>query len=148
MVDHRRIPDADWRTIVGSVPLVSVDLVVEIGDGILLGKRRNEPAKDTWFVPGATVFKDEPRREAVHRVADEELGVEVSIVEELGTFEHFYDAAAVAGVDSKHYLATAYHVHPTTEEFVPDDQHSALEVFTSPPADAHPYVTPYFDVLS
>jgi colanic acid biosynthesis protein WcaH len=50
------IPDDEWCTIVANVPLVSVDLVIEHDDGVLLGKRENEPAKNEWVVPGGTVF--------------------------------------------------------------------------------------------
>ncbi|QIO20876.1 NUDIX domain-containing protein [Haloarcula sp. JP-L23] len=73
------IPDEEWKTIVQSVPLVSVDLVVRTGEGIVLLKRTNEPAKGEWFVPGGRVRKGERLREAVHRVARTELGVDVTI---------------------------------------------------------------------
>lgn len=50
--------------------------------------------------------KTNPRTDAVHRVANEELGEPVVIDDRLGTYEHFYETAAADGVDSKHYLAT------------------------------------------
>ena len=102
------ISDEDWRTIVANVPIVSVDLVVRREGGVLLGRRTNEPAKGAWFVPGGRVRKGETRREAVHRVASEELGSDVEIVESLGAFEHQYETADVDNVDSKHYLANGY----------------------------------------
>ena len=64
------ISDDEWETIVANVPLVSVDLVIKHDDGVLLGKRENEPGKGEWFVPGGTVFKNEPRTNAVHCVAN------------------------------------------------------------------------------
>ena len=105
------IPDDEWRTIVANVPLVSVDLVIEHDGGVLLGKRENDPAKGEWFVPGGTVFKNERRIEAVHRVAEEELGESVVVDDCLGTSEHLYDTAETDGIDSKHYLATGYRCH-------------------------------------
>jgi colanic acid biosynthesis protein WcaH len=147
---EKPIPQEQWETIVANVPLVSVDLVIEHDGGILLGKRENEPAKGEWFVPGGTVLKNERRTEAVHRVADEELGASVGIDECLGTYEHFYDTSEIEGVDSKHYLATGYRCHfergnPVIAE---DEQHSALELFR-PPFDRefHPYVERYLDAL-
>ena len=143
--DDRWIPDDDWRTIVANVPLVSVDLVIEHDGGVLLGKRENEPAKGEWFVPGGTVHKNEPRTDAVHRVANEELGESVVIDDCLGTYEHFYETADVDGVDSKHYLATAYRCHFERDdpEIVGDDQHSAFQVFRPPFENLHPYVERY-----
>ncbi|WP_348611585.1 GDP-mannose mannosyl hydrolase [Halobaculum rarum] len=147
--EEKPIPPSEWQAIVENVPLVSVDLVVEHDGGILLGKRENEPAKGEWFVPGGTVLKNESRTEAVHRVAKEELGESVVIDECLGTYEHFYDTSEIVGVDSKHYVATAYRCHLEHDEpdFSGDDQHSALDVFHPPFNDLHPYVERYLDDL-
>ena len=111
------------------MPIVSVDLVISHDEGVLLGRRTNEPAKGYWFVPGGRVYKGETRREAAHRVAREELGVEVEIVESLGAFEHRYDTADVPGVDAKHYLANGYVVEVVDGEVEPDTQHEAVRVF-------------------
>ena len=128
-MDDTWISADDWETIVASVPIVSVDLVISHDEGVLLGRRTNEPAKGYWFVPGGRVYKGETRREAVHRVAREELGVEVEIVESLGAFEHRYDTADVPGVDAKHYLANGYVVEIVDGEVEPDTQHEAVRVF-------------------
>ena len=62
-------------------------------------------------MPGGTVLKNEAQTEAVHRVAEEEIGVSVIIDDYLGTYEHFCDISEIEGVDSKHYVATAYRCH-------------------------------------
>ena len=137
------IPEDDYRVIAENVPIVSVDLLVHHQSGIVLGKRQNEPAKDEWFVPGGTVLKDESRMQAVHRVAKEELGLDVVVDEVLGTYEHFYDEAATSGVNSKQYLATAYIVTPHSGLLEPDNQHESLRVFTEPFPELHDYVGRY-----
>lgn len=147
MTDHRPIPADEYRTIAKNVPVVSVDLLVHHAGGLVLGKRQNEPAKDEWFVPGGTVLKGEQRREAVHRVAREELGVDVTIDRELGVYDHFYQVAASEGLDSKQYLATAYVVTPIGTEFEPDDQHAELRTFDSPFPELHEYVQGYINEL-
>jgi len=150
-MDDTWISAADWHTIVASVPIVSVDLVISHDEGVVLGRRTNEPAKGYWFVPGGRVYKGETRREAVHRVASEELGVDVEIVESLGAFEHRYDTADVPGVDSKHYLANGYVMEIVGGEAVvdseleSDDQHEAVQVFREPPESCHEYVRDYVE---
>jgi colanic acid biosynthesis protein WcaH len=147
--EEKPILPSEWRAIVENVPLVSVDLVIEHDGGVLLGKREIEPAKGEWFVPGGTVLKNEVRTEAVHRVAEEELGESVFIDDCLGTYEHFYDTSEIEGVDSKHYVATAYRcqLEHDDPDLSGDDQHSMLEVFHPPLNDLHPYVERYLDAL-
>lgn len=141
------IPDDAWRSIVEYMPIPSVDLLVISDGGLLLGKRQNEPVRGEWFVPGGTVTKNERLEAAVQRVAAEELGTGVSVLERLGTYEHFYDTADVEGVSSKHYVATAFVVEPDSTDFQSDDQHSELRVFRPPFDDLHPYVRRYGSAL-
>ena len=144
-MDDGWIPADDWRTIVANVPIVSVDLVIRRDGGVLLGRRTNEPAKGYWFVPGGRVLKGETRREAVHRVAEAELGIDVEIVESLGAFEHVYDTSDVDGVDTKHYLANGYVVDVVGGDVDPDAQHDGFRVFRSAPEPCHEYVAAYVD---
>ena len=142
------IPADEWEVIVRHVPIVSVDLVVCSPDGVVLGKRVNEPAKDEWFVPGGRVHKHERLTEAVHRIADQELGVdEVRIQESLGAYEHLYDTSDVEGSDGKHYLANGFVIETDTglEEMTLDDQHGGLRAFAPDelPTDLHEYTAAY-----
>lgn len=144
---QHQFPDEEWKIIVKNIPIVSVDLLVRVDDGLVLGKRQNEPARGEWFVPGGTVFKKERLRDAAHRVARDELGAEITIDRCLGSYEHFYDTADVDGVDGKHYLATAFVVHPDDEAIEPDDQHSDIRAFSPPFPEFHPYVDRYLNDL-
>lgn len=148
--DDRWIPVDKWKTIVDSVPIVSVDLVIKYKDGVLLGLRENKPAKGEWFVPGGTVFKNERLTEAVHRVAETEVGCDVEIQEQLGVFEHFYDTSDVDCVDSKHYLANGFAVEPPKDQHIEisDSQHSQLRVAEPPFDDLHPYVQRYLEEIT
>ena len=147
MTDNRPISPDEYAIITEHVPIVSVDLLINHEGGILLGKRCNEPAKGEWFVPGGTVLKGESRRQALHRVAREELSCDVTIDEKLGVYDHFYDAAEMDGVDSKQYLATAYLVTPRKRSFQPDDQHADFQTFHEPFKDLHQYVARYINDL-
>ena len=143
----RWIPAEKWEVIVENVPIVSVDLVVKYEGGVLLGLRKNEPAKGEWFVPGGTVLKNERLVEAVQRVAKTELGCKVEIVERLGAYEHFYETSEVEGVDSKHYVANAFVVEPVAEVEATDDQHAEIRTFKPPFEDLHPYVERYLETV-
>ncbi|MFB6165160.1 MAG: NUDIX domain-containing protein [Haloarculaceae archaeon] len=147
---ENRIPADDWATVVRSVPIVSVDLVVLVGDGVVLGKRTNEPAKGEWFVPGGRVHKHERLDEAVHRIAREELDTDVTIERQLGVYGHFYDTADVPDADGKHYVPIGYLVSAekvTAGDLQADDQHADLRLFDPPfdDLDLHPYVEQYLD---
>lgn len=137
------IPDEEWATIVENVPIVSVDLVVECPEGIVLGKRANEPAKGEWFVPGGRVRKGERLEETVHRIAQEELNIDIEIQESLGTFQHFYETSEVGR--EKHYVAHGFHVWTETADFDLDEQHADVDVFEIVPSNLHKYVQMYLD---
>ena len=138
------IADEDWATIVSNVPIVSVDLVVLTDDGVVLARRQNQPAKGEWFVPGGRVHKGERLEAAVHRVAREELGIEVEIVESLGVYEHLYSESDVTDSGGKHYLANGFVVRTTDEPRIGDSQHGAVRRFEDLPKGAHPYVEAYW----
>ena len=47
-----------FSSIIENTPLISIDLVVKNHENkILLGKRINKPAYNSWFVPGGRIYK-------------------------------------------------------------------------------------------
>lgn len=71
--------------------LLAVDAVVfgytkEEGVSILLVKRKYEPFKSAWALPGGFVKKDESLEEAVERELVEETGVKINYLEQLYSF--------------------------------------------------------------
>jgi colanic acid biosynthesis protein WcaH len=142
-MSDERLPDDEWRTVVRNVPIVSVDLVVRHEGGVVLGRRENDPARGEWFVPGGRVRKDEPLVDAVHRVARDELGVEVTVERRLGAYEHFWEESEFDDVATKHYLANGFVVRTTGGTLTTDDQHASLRTVEPPVPDLHPYVEAY-----
>ncbi|MFB6216765.1 MAG: NUDIX domain-containing protein [Candidatus Aenigmatarchaeota archaeon] len=131
------IPEGLYQEIIGNMPVPCVDLVVECRSGVLLCYRKNQPAKDSWYIPGGRVKKGETLEEAVHRVADEELGVEVEIKEQIGTFDLMFE---VGNFDlPEHNITTVFHVKPKAEDFKSDDQHRDKRVFGEFPDGIHRY---------
>ncbi|MFZ9336231.1 MAG: biopolymer transporter ExbD [Burkholderiaceae bacterium] len=60
IVEREPLPENLFRSVVAHAPLVAIDLVVQDRQRrVLLGWRRNPPARGYWFVPGGRVRKDE-----------------------------------------------------------------------------------------
>ena len=104
----------DFASVIRLTPLVSIDLIIRAPDRrVLVGRRKNEPAKDTLFVPGSRITKNETLAKAFERIAREELGIQLRIQQAKfrGAFEHFYatNRFEVAGFGT-HYIVLAYEV--------------------------------------
>ncbi|WP_367175840.1 NUDIX domain-containing protein [Haloarcula rubripromontorii] len=140
------IPQETFATCLDNMPQPCVDLVVEYEGGILLTRRQKEPAKGEWFWPGSRLYKGERLDDAAHRIAREELGLNLVTVEQLGISEHFWETSAVDGVDTRHTIPVVYRVEPEGDQSVTlGEQHDATQVVTAPPEGANRYVTEYFE---
>ena len=145
--------------LVRGLPLVSVDLVlVRGGTEILLGLRTNRPAQGSWFVPGGRILKDEPRADALKRVAARELGIaDVAGLKPqlLGVFEHFYPDCFAGDIGvSTHYVVIAHRIDVAPDFDVPgcDNQHAELRWWPIAEAaantDVHRYTRDYLPLLA
>lgn len=143
-VHSERIPDDEFAEFLKQMPQVSVELVVQVDGGVLLAKRCNEPAAGEWFWPGTRLYKGESLVHAAHRLAEEELGVEVDLGEKLGVYSHFWDTGALSGVDSTHtvnvvFLASVSEI----SSFDLDEQHANYKIVENIEPDHHQYVKQY-----
>ncbi len=68
-------------------PLVGVGAVVWNGQQVLLERRGQPPAQDTWALPGGLIELGETAEEAVVREVREECGIEIRPGPVLGLFE-------------------------------------------------------------
>lgn len=125
----------------------SVDLVVMYSGGVVLGRRSNEPAKGSWFLPGGRLQKGERLEETVHRVAEEEVGLEVTIRQQTAVHDHFYDVHDVDGVVTKQYVSHGFLVEAAagSSPVAADDQHDEVKVFFDRPKYCHEYVAAHLD---
>ena len=142
-----------FAQVVKNAPMVSIDLILQDAqDRIFLGRRRNQPAKGKWFVPGGRIRKGERLDQALRRIVGEELGVDsiLSDVQFVGVFEHFYEEnfASEAGFGT-HFVVLAHKLvleSPLTN--LPPEQHfeyrwwKIAELIKSP--RVHPYTKAYF----
>ena len=121
--------DEEFLRIVDATPLVSIDLIVRNEHGqALLGKRLNRPAKDSWFVPGGRIRKNETVRQALARISQRELGTAITDAKLVGVFDHFHEDNFLGAPDvSTHYVVLGFAATlPAAQELAPDDQHSEL----------------------
>ncbi|SIT42848.1 GDP-mannose mannosyl hydrolase [Paraburkholderia ribeironis] len=124
------LTQSDFLDVVRLTPLVAIDLIVSDADGrVLLGHRRNRPARGTWFVPGGRIQKNETLDAAFARIADAELGLANltrAAARFEGVFEHHYsDNFAAEPHVSTHYIVLAYALSLTSAAPIGRlDQHS------------------------
>jgi 8-oxo-dGTP pyrophosphatase MutT (NUDIX family) len=64
---------AELDTVIRLAPLIAIDLIIRNArDEVLLGLRKNEPAKGRYFVPGGVILKNERLAEAFARLIKNE----------------------------------------------------------------------------
>jgi colanic acid biosynthesis protein WcaH len=148
-----RLDPGTFLKIVELTPLVSIDLIIYNENGqVLLGYRKNRPARDSWFVPGGKILKDERIPTAIRRISISELGLELDplLARFKGVFEHLYpdNFTGKEGI-STHYIVLAHEFRlPPGARVRGDDQHSELrwwnvaELLAAP--DVHENTKGYF----
>jgi len=127
MANEKWLSEEIFKCVVEHVTLVSIDLIVENKNSeILLGRRKNRPAKDFLFVPGGRILKGETISEAFRRITLSELGKEISIssAKFIGVFEHFYDDSFFGNDVSTHYVVLAYKISNVDNLDLPRSQHT------------------------
>jgi colanic acid biosynthesis protein WcaH len=156
-VDHRRIDDADFAHVVRYAPLVSIDLLMsDPANRFLVCLRRNEPARDSYFVPGGRVRKNETLAAAFARILLAETGIpaDLSAAKFAGVYEHFYQTSHLGGAaNGTHYVSLAYSLRiDSSATIAMDDQHSAMRWLTVPELlsapDVHHYTKAFFQNVS
>jgi colanic acid biosynthesis protein WcaH len=145
-VHDERIPEGVFADYVDRLPQVCVEVVVTHDGGVLLVRRTNQPAEGEWFWPGSRLRKGERLGTAARRVAQEELGLEVSVDRRLGVQEHFWNSASPEGADSRHTVNVVYEASPVGGlEVTLDDQHDGWRLLRASESSLHEYVCEYLD---
>lgn len=161
----RRAPCAPrvlFESAVAALPLVSVDWVLTNPAGeLLVGRRLNAPARDTWFTPGGRIRKGEALRVAMRRVAREELGAPIPLAEAMvqraaamGAWDHFYPDSAFSPTVPTHYVnlpfaATLSEAEVESLRLPVGEQHGHWRWISLAQAaqEVHAHVQPYVEWL-
>lgn len=84
----KKLPTELFNEIYRQVPRLCVEVIIHISQGIVLTKRLIPPCIGMWHIPGGTVLFSEKLEEAVNRVANEEIGVDIKIKNMIGIIEY------------------------------------------------------------
>lgn len=128
------LPESTFLKMVELMPLIAIDLILENPetDSVLLGFRKNEPAKDYWFVPGGRIYKNEPFTQALARIFQQELGIPYKgSYEIVGVYDHFYNNCFYEPnpyYTNTHYVVIAVRIKlDDSTPIFPDRQHSEFK---------------------
>ena len=109
-----RLSDEDFARVVRLTPLVAIDLVIyDEAEKMLLGRRKNEPAKGMLFAPGGRIRKSERLSDAFQRILADETGLshDFSDARLLGAFDHIYETNTFQqGGFGTHYVTLGYEI--------------------------------------
>jgi len=137
----------DFLAVIKNTPLVAIDLLAQDADGkVLVGKRKNEPAKGWWFVPGGRIYKNETLDAAFARISLTELGCELARnkAQLVGVYEHIYPINVDNADFGTHYVVIGYKVAlEALLDLTPFGlQHEQAAWLAVPDLLAHPKVHP------
>ena len=142
-----------FSSIIENTPLISIDLIIKDNEGkILLGQRINKPAKNSWFVPGGRIYKDEKIEDAFKRITKDEIGKEFSISNSSfkGVYQHFYDDNVFNDNFSTHYIVLGFELVIKEELSLGTIQHEKYKWFTQDELlksdEVYSYVKDYFNI--
>ncbi|PIT86324.1 MAG: hypothetical protein COU33_03795 [Candidatus Magasanikbacteria bacterium CG10_big_fil_rev_8_21_14_0_10_43_6] len=139
-------------------PTVSINLVIQNAAGeFLFVKRKNNPAKGLYWIPGGRIFAGESLAVAAKRILFGEVGIDQEIDFVSHVFaEEIFDTTAFDAEDFAlytkdthhvHYLATAAYVRLTQEATITLDSQSSDFLWTKKIPNKHPYVVYYFELV-
>ncbi len=104
-------------------PVPTVDIIIEIGDKIILIERKNPPYG--WAIPGGFVDYGESLENAARREAFEETSVTVEL------YEQFYTYSRPDRDPRHHTITTVFLARALSGTPKADDDAKSLELFTS-----------------
>jgi len=110
----------------------SVDIIILLDDFFLLGRRRYEPGRGTWSLPGGIIRRGESRDESIFRIVKHETMVDIHNIRFLGSYDHIWTTrqyvsscyiAEVRGKLGNLPKRTKEFTKLTFHQFIPSDTH-------------------------
>ncbi len=120
----------EFKQIYSKVPRLCVVFFIRNENGILLTLRKKHGWLGKWAIPGGTVLYKEPISDAIQRVAKEELGVQVTVGQQLGYIEYFSEEKERG---FGYTIALMFLVTPLSGAFQMDEDAEEINFFTNLP---------------
>ena len=105
----KRLSQEDYFQALSLTQLVSIDLLIFFQNRLLVGKRSNNPARGSLFVPGGKVYKNEYLSEGLERISKQEIGfpLHTSQLRLKGLYDHIYENNFQDDSCGTHYVTIA-----------------------------------------
>lgn len=117
-----RCPHCNQPITIHRNPIPTVDIIIEIGDRIVLIERKNPPYG--WALPGGFVDYGESYEQAAQREAQEETGLAVTDLRQFHTYSD-------PGRDPRQHTASTVFIARAEGEPVAGDDADRAALFTS-----------------
>ena len=108
-------------------PVLTVDVLIRRNDGYVLIKRKNEPYRDRWAIPGGLAEYGEKVEQAAMREAKEETGLEVKLIRLVGVYSD------PTRDPRGHYISIAYLAEAVSGELKAATDAEEVKVFERKP---------------
>ena len=122
MIDVKNIPQDLYNDILLTMPISCVDVVIVHNGQFLLVRRKDEPAKGKWWLPGGRVHKGELLKDCAKRKALDEVGINCYVGPIVHTEETMFETG-VNGIPT-HSINVCYMLTPKYNTEVELDDHS------------------------
>lgn len=120
------LSQTEYDAIYSRVPRLCVELVMVEPAGVVLTQRAVPPGEGLWHLPGGTVQHGEMLVEAARRVALDETGVQIQIVQQLGVAEYAFPNYAHRPV------SVVYLARPIVQNYRCDETATDVRAFSVP----------------
>ena len=124
----------EYKSVLEKVPILCVDgILTNEKNQVLLVKRKIEPFKKQWWVPGGRVLKGEDLEKAFKRKMREELGIKVLNVVPVGYYEERHQSRSWGVRGGVHAVSVVFAAVPASLDVRLDEQSSEWAFFDGLP---------------
>lgn len=134
-MDDYPLSKQEFDSIYHKVPRLTVELIIQSDKGVLLTLRSIEPCAGLWHIPGGTVYYGESFKDAVRRIANKELGINVLQSEMIGYIE--YPEHVKSGYGDPRGIA--FKITDYSGDFETNNEADKFEWFIEFPDNMHPH---------
>ena len=126
------IPSHLYDQIVKLMPIAGVEALIVKEGAFLFLRRRNDPAKGQWWLPGGRIRKGETLQDALFREVKEETGLSVSIVRLINVYSRVFP--------ERHDISIVYLCETREDKVALNSEHSEYAFFKVLPKEIHPFL--------